>query len=402
MTYKIFAFFYKFGQFPDTFTIFLPISLALFILLYTFADRNLKHSSNMNTPKNTSFHSSIYIAGVLIIINHLIRLFTNIISLIYFFNPAILYNTCISLLIIGTIVAILLEKKYGLYAFFTLQLLNAIILTVWLGDAPVHFFVALLYSAAAAAFLCLKKDGVSGWDIILSRKTQTEEPIIQEKQEIITAEAMEIPTFAELPSKTTSKKAPSSKTFSPKNLIYVFLTVSVIAVAFAGIIFLRLNTDKQAPNLHEMPKDTATKETVIGKYVYLDGRNVLHTKIDCKAVFKDHNMQQVNPIDPVCLSFESLNRVCSRCVSNQAVDSLNILFEKYRQSYVNVGDLHKDLDSRYSDIPSELRFRENMRDRATARSLYDFLIEQGEDLGTFDEFTQWIGLSKPAKKKLIW
>lgn len=364
---------------------------------------NAKNSFIMNTPKNTSFHGSIYVVGVLIIINHLIRLFTNIISLITFFNPATLYNTCISLLIIGIIVAILLEKKFGLYAFFTLQLLNAITLTVWQGDGPAHFFAALLYSAAAAGFLCLKKDGVSGWDLILSGKTQTEEPISQAKQEIITAEAVEIPAFSELPAKTTSKTAPSSKSFSPKELIYVFLTVSLIAMVFSGIYFLlRPKTDKQVPNLYEMSKDTATKETVIGKYVYLDGRNVLHTKIDCKAVFKDHNMQQVNPIDPVCLSFESLNRVCSRCVSNQAIDSLNVLFEKYRQSYVNVGDLHKDLESRYSDIPSELRFRENMRDRAIARSLYDFLIEQGEDLGTFDEFTQRIGLSKPAKKKLIW
>lgn len=144
------------------------------------------------------------------------------------------------------------------------------------------------------------------------------------------------------------------------------------------------------------------QKPLIGKYLYIDNANVLHTKNGCKAVFKDRNMQMVNPVDPVCLSFESLNRVCSRCVTEEQIDSLSTLFSTYRQSYINVGNLHADLESRYDDIPPELKFRENLRDTSIVRQLYDFLVEENVMSGTLEEFMQWVGLSKPAKKKVDW
>lgn len=164
----------------------------------------------------------------------------------------------------------------------------------------------------------------------------------------------------------------------------IILTISLITLlACSG------NTQKNAAD-----------NAKIGKYVYIDEAKVLHTKNGCKAVYKDHSMQRVNPVEPLCLSFESLGRLCSQCVSEQQIDSLSRLFESYRQSYTNVGELYEYLDSIYSDIPDdELTFRENMRSPEVARQLYHVLKDGGADVGTIDEFFQWIGLGKPAKKE---
>lgn len=148
-------------------------------------------------------------------------------------------------------------------------------------------------------------------------------------------------------------------------------------------------------------KEEKSKSTtqLIGKYVYIDRRNVLHTKNGCKAVYKDNNMQQVNPIEPVCISFENLNSVCSQCVTEQMIDSLRNLFKTYRQTYRNVGNLYEDLLSRNYDLPSELQFRKDMREHAFARSVYQVLIDEKANVGTYEEFAEWIGLSMPAKRK---
>jgi hypothetical protein len=141
------------------------------------------------------------------------------------------------------------------------------------------------------------------------------------------------------------------------------------------------------------------KVASLEKYVYIDKAQVLHSKNGCKAVYKDHNMQEVNPVEPECLSFENLSKVCSQCVTNQMIDSLNILFGKYRQSYVNVGNLYEDLVSRYDGLPSELQFRKNMRDHTMAKRLYQILKDKKANVGTYEEFKEWIGLSKPANRK---
>ena len=64
------------------------------------------------------------------------------------------------------------------------------------------------------------------------------------------------------------------------------------------------------------PKETQkTEKEGIGLYVYIDGAWVLHTKNSCKAVYKDHNMQEVRPVKPEEVTKANLKRVCSQCVS---------------------------------------------------------------------------------------
>ena len=75
------------------------------------------------------------------------------------------------------------------------------------------------------------------------------------------------------------------------------------------------------------PKERAKTEKGIGLYVYFDRAWVLHTKNGCKAVFKDHNMQEVRPVKPTDLKMENLKRVCSQCVTEYQLIELEGLIE---------------------------------------------------------------------------
>lgn len=141
-------------------------------------------------------------------------------------------------------------------------------------------------------------------------------------------------------------------------------------------------------------KDPQPKEADkphIGKYVYLDKASVLHTTNGCKAIFKDHNMQQVNPVEPECLSYDILSKVCSQCVTEQIIDSLKVLFDKNRPSYANVGEVYEDLVKSY-DLPSELQFRKDIRIPRFSRAIYKVMHDEKYFMGSYEEFTEWLGL----------
>lgn len=76
------------------------------------------------------------------------------------------------------------------------------------------------------------------------------------------------------------------------------------------------------------PKETRkTENEGIGLYVYLDRAWVLHTKNGCKAVYKDHNMQEVKPVKPEEVTRKNLMRVCSQCVTESQLLELEGIVE---------------------------------------------------------------------------
>lgn len=77
-------------------------------------------------------------------------------------------------------------------------------------------------------------------------------------------------------------------------------------------------------------------EKKIGRYLYIDNANVLHTKNGCIAVYKERSMQPVEPILKEELNRQSLRRVCSKCVSEKQLDSL--------RWYVEYTDEGNDID----------------------------------------------------------
>lgn len=94
-----------------------------------------------------------------------------------------------------------------------------------------------------------------------------------------------------------------------------------------GILLMMLVISCSEKKVKQEPKEPARTEDGIGLYVYLDRARVLHTKNGCKAVFKDHNMQEVRPVKPADLKMENLKRVCSQCVTEYQLIELEGLIE---------------------------------------------------------------------------
>ena len=356
----------------------------------------------MKEEKKTSLNGLIYLAGIMVIIRHVVQIVTNIMLLSIGYDPAVIYNIAIGIIIIPLIVLILMQKKYALYAFFALQVINAIVISYLTCDWAVHLSVTAIICAVVAAALCLKHDGVSAWKAILGKKdtvTPTQEaesqPDIEEKQapDTLTLERTPVkkePKYKE-PITETQTAEPQNKKSHTKSI----LAIVAFAAVVVGISYTALSHQEKTKEKKDWSK---YKVVTLGKYLYLDKAMVIHAKNGCKAVFKDHNMQQVNPVEPECLSFDDLSKVCSQCVTEQMIDSLNTLFSKYRQSYNNVGNLYEDLLSRNYELPSELQFRKDIRVPEYRRRIYQILLDEKANVGTYEEFTEWLGI-KPAKRK---
>lgn len=72
----------------------------------------------------------------------------------------------------------------------------------------------------------------------------------------------------------------------------------------------------------DKPKSEKSGSGKIGKYVYIDEANILHTKTKCSAVYKDHNSQAVKPILTNDVTYDNLKQICSQCVTEKQLDQL--------------------------------------------------------------------------------
>lgn len=97
----------------------------------------------------------------------------------------------------------------------------------------------------------------------------------------------------------------------------LFLLLSLFIMASCG------NGDKSTSQQEKA--NESKKDPVLGEYVYLDRAFVLHTKNGCKAVYKDHNIQEVCPITIDDVTRNNLRRVCSQCVTEEQL----ILMSEY-------------------------------------------------------------------------
>lgn len=360
----------------------------------------------MDSSNKTYLHASIYVAGAFVILHHVIRLVTNLIYLNVNFETGTIYNMVLGVLMIIIIILILMKNKFGVYAFFTLQLLNAIVISVWQGSWLIHLAASAFFSLVLAAVLCLKKDGVAGWVAIFGCKEDIENASSEKITSIESVQSPEIiqpnpePTIS-LPVQETivvhEERTPNNSNHR-KIVYWVFAVVGIVLIGLA-IYFVMPNKNKTVVQQQDTKEETIEKKSIIGKYIYVDKSMVLHTKNGCKAVFKDNSTQTVTPVEPQCLSNAHLAKVCSQCVSEEQIECLKDTFDKYRESYGRIGDLYIDLDSRYDGIPPILEFRMRMREYNYVHNIYEGLKEDGADVGTFEEFMNWIGLSKPVKRK---
>ncbi|MDD6007612.1 MAG: hypothetical protein PUC21_09965 [Bacteroidales bacterium] len=83
-------------------------------------------------------------------------------------------------------------------------------------------------------------------------------------------------------------------------------------------------------------KEKETKEPVIGKYVYIDSQNVLHTKKRCYRgmTVTDKNggkhWKPIEFVDTACIRFGHLRKLCPCCVEEEQYEILNkIAYRNY-------------------------------------------------------------------------
>lgn len=102
-------------------------------------------------------------------------------------------------------------------------------------------------------------------------------------------------------------------------MTWIAIIIGVVITSFAITKYISYlgKVERREPVNNSQQKDI-----VIGQYVYIDYARVLHTKQGCRAVYKDHNMQVVNPVRPDELTEWNLSRVCSQCVAPEQIEEL--------------------------------------------------------------------------------
>lgn len=116
-----------------------------------------------------------------VIINHIVRIFQTLFKLQFADNDTLgilIYQIIIGAIMIVVLSGILNLKKKALYSFFVLEFINSFIVWQIVGGRPedylIHFIPAVIFSVFMVGFLCLKKDGISGWKIINNESVKDE------------------------------------------------------------------------------------------------------------------------------------------------------------------------------------------------------------------------------------
>lgn len=135
----------------------------------------------------------------LVIIRHIIALFTVIpqIGMIisgYGSLSIIIWNIVLHITMIVILLNLLKVKKWALYLFGGVQLINIISQTLFFGkDLWELTIVATILCAIMAALLCLRKDGISAWQLFFPKKEQTQKDELDIEFEMLQEE--DVPNY---------------------------------------------------------------------------------------------------------------------------------------------------------------------------------------------------------------
>lgn len=124
---------------------------------------------------------------ILVIIRHIIAIF-NALTRIQLASyglasvPAEIWNILLSIMMIITLIFILKIKRWAIYIFACIHVINIIIQSSVFGeDLLVLIFVAIAICSIFAALLCIRKNGVSAWRLFFPKNTKQ----TQNKQSVI-------------------------------------------------------------------------------------------------------------------------------------------------------------------------------------------------------------------------
>lgn len=170
-----------------------------------------------------NLNSTLTIFLYLVILRHIIAIFTSISQLIMAFSgylslPVLLWNLAMHVTMIVVLFNILSIKKWAVYAFGGIQIINVAVLTLFFrSDFFTSSFVAVLLCLLLAVLFCLKKDGVSAWRLFfpkIEEKEDDEHACVDEIESVIEEKDVEETFVPELSvyKENEEKKIRKSKT----------------------------------------------------------------------------------------------------------------------------------------------------------------------------------------------
>lgn len=138
------------------------------------------------------------------------------------------------------------------------------------------------------------------------------------------------------------------------------------------------------------------KDGRFGRYVFIDDEGVCHVNSDCPKLKngKDrygHSIYAMLPCDTTEFMFDNSPRVCSNCVSSSEFENLKTISVRNKRYEADRQWIYKKLISANYDMESYEEFVVHLSDSKKRKRLYEAALNEGWDIGTFDEFSEGLG-----------
>ncbi len=76
------------------------------------------------------------------------------------------------------------------------------------------------------------------------------------------------------------------------------------------------------------PTKTENATTHIGKYLYVDAKDCLHTRLRCQAMRSEYGTYRVDFLDTLTIQANDFGWFCSQCVDNDAYEQIIEMTER--------------------------------------------------------------------------
>lgn len=159
--------------------------------------------------------------------------------------------------------------------------------------------------------------------------------------------------------------------------------MKVVALIFLGLIMTGCSSDNSGQ---------------LKRFVFIDDEGVCHATSDCLKLKngKDgygHSIYAMQPCDTVAFVFNEYERVCSNCVSVSMFENLKAISDRNKRFNADRHWIYDKLIGANYDMESYEKFVTQLSDSEKRKRLYKTALEEGWNVGTFDEFSNGLGFN---------
>lgn len=146
----------------------------------------------------------------------------------------------------------------------------------------------------------------------------------------------------------------------------------------------------------------SNKPDQLGRFVFVDDEGVYHTNNVCPKLQngKDsygHSIYAMQPRDTTDFIFNDSERICSYCVSISSFEHLKFISERNKKYDADRLWLYNKLIKANCGMGSYKEFITCLSDIEKRKHLHQIALEEGWDVGNFEEFSKGLGFTCEAK-----